>query len=589
MAKSGTIYSAWKNSRRLQIDWTVTSQDQISNTSTIRIVMRCYCGVSTNWQDNAYRYRFNGETHTNSKSTTVLSGNYIPLITFTSTVNHAADGTGVFPVYLAYPYYNSSYTMVIDDNIVADTIPRESTISCDDFTVGTAGTITIIRANDSFTHTIKYAFGESEGTICTKTSATSVSWIPSLNLASEIPNDVTGSGTLICETYSGDTLIGTTTAAFTAAVPESVVPAITSFTASRLNNTVPSAWGIYVQGKSQCSLTTVAAGAYSSTIQSYSVKHGTSVIGTSASVTTAILTNSGTVSFTVTVTDSRGRTATRTLSINVVEYSSPAINSTSTLRCRSDGTEDDDGTYIKINCAFAFASCSGKNSVVSKVYFKKSTDSAWSSGIAINNASDLIIGSGTIDVDSSYDVKYELIDAFTTVVKTDVVSTSFTTIDFKAGGKGVAIGKASETDNLFECAMNAKFNGSTEFSGSVEFNGSVSGVMTDGVTSGTAVNSSNVDSGSCYFFRVGKIVVVNFYDFKVKSGLESGYNIILATGLPAAPRHNNYYQMGRIQGSSGTSLYLRLAVNPSGQLLLFYNGTASVVSLNGSFTYITSE
>ena len=45
----------------------------------------------------------------------------------------------------------------------------------------------------------------------------------------------------------------------------------------------------------------------------------------------------------------------------------------------------------------------------------------------------------------------------------DVVSTASVVMDFKSGGKGVAIGKVAETDNCFEVASgwSAKFNGKT--------------------------------------------------------------------------------------------------------------------------------
>ena len=59
-------------------------------------------------------------------------------------------------------------------------------------------------------------------------------------------------------------------------------------------------------------------------------------------------------------------------------------------------------------------------------------------------------GGGKISTETSYEVRYELTDAFTTISITDIVSTASVVMDFKSGGKGVAIGKVSETDNCFE-------------------------------------------------------------------------------------------------------------------------------------------
>lgn len=69
---------------------------------------------------------------------------------------------------------------------------------------------------------------------------------------------------------------------------------------------------------------------------------------------------------------------------------------------------------------------------------------AFSSGTAFT------FGGGTISTETSYDIKYTLTDAFTTIAIQDIVSTAAVVMDFKRGGKGVAVGKVSEVDNAFE-------------------------------------------------------------------------------------------------------------------------------------------
>ena len=136
--------------------------------------------------------------------------------------------------------------------------------------MGSAGTISISRASSSLTHTLSYAFGSASGTIATKTTATSVSWTPPTSLASQIPNSTSGSCTLTCYTYNGNTLVGTSTTTVTLSVPASIKPTITGITATRVDGTVPSSWGIYVQTKSKVTLAiTGATGAGGSTISLY--------------------------------------------------------------------------------------------------------------------------------------------------------------------------------------------------------------------------------------------------------------------------------------------------------------------------------
>ena len=136
--------------------------------------------------------------------------------------------------------------------------------------------------------------------------------------------------------------IGTKTCTLTLTIPSSVKPTISSLTASRVDGDVPSVWSIYVQSKSKATLTiNGAAGSYGSTIKSYSISGG-GYSGTVSTLTTGFLNSSGTITFTATVTDSRGRTsAAATVSITVVAYSVPSFSSYNSQRCNSGGTISD--------------------------------------------------------------------------------------------------------------------------------------------------------------------------------------------------------------------------------------------------------
>ena len=223
-------------------------------------------------------------------------------------------------------------------------------------------------------------------------------------------------------------------------------------TVSRIDGDVPSTWGIYVQSKSKATLTiNGASGSYGSTIKSYSISGG-GYSGTSSTLTTGFLNSSGTITFTATVTDSRGRTsAAATVSITVVAYSVPSFSSYNSQRCNSGGTISDDGTYIKATVFYSFASCSSKNTVTRSTYYRVAGTSTWiNASASFNSGTAFTFGDGKISTETSYEVKYELTDAFTTISITDIVSTASVVMDFKSGGKGVAIGKVSETDNCFE-------------------------------------------------------------------------------------------------------------------------------------------
>lgn len=307
-----------------------------------------------------------------------------------------------------------------------------------------------------------YSFGSASGTITTKTSLLAVKWTPALTLANQIPNATSGTGTLTCYTYSGSTLIGTKSITITLKVPTSVVPTIGSFSATRVDGTVPSSWGIYVQNKSAVTLTiSNAAGSYGSTIKAYSITGG-SYSGSSSTLTTGVLVSSGTYTFTGKVTDSRGRTATKTVSISVVAYSPPSFTGYSSYRSNSSGTASDTGTYIRGLVNYTYASCSSKNSVTRATYYKRSSATSWTNASkSFSSGTAFTFGGGNISTEYTYDVKYTLTDAFSTISVTDTVSTAAVLMDFLSGGRGIAIGKVAETENCLEVSQDwtTKLNG----------------------------------------------------------------------------------------------------------------------------------
>lgn len=459
MASSGSFSGSIHSGHYvLRVDWTQTKNIS-ANTSTV--TAKAY--LVNDWSLSIYgrsdnSITINGTAQIYESPAVNGIGTHL-LGTVTQTVNHNSDGTksltmsAVFYIRatLSGTYYES---ITASANITLDSIARASSVSTPNATMGSATAIAISRASSSFTHTLTYTFGTAAGTIATKTTSTSVSWTPPLSLASQIPKAVTGTCTVTCTTYNGSTKIGSKTCTLTLTVPASIKPTITSLTAARVDGAVPGTWGIYVQTKSKATLTiNGAAGSYGSTISSYSITGG-GYTSTASSFTTGFLNTSGMVTFTATVTDSRGRvSAAATVSISVVAYSPPSFASYLSQRCLSNGTVNDDGTYIRGLVSYSYASCSSKNTITRATYYKKASDTAWTNAnAAFSSGTAFTFGGGNISTETSYDIKYTLTDAFTTIAIQDIVSTAAVVMDFKRGGKGVAVGKVSEKDNTFEVA-----------------------------------------------------------------------------------------------------------------------------------------
>lgn len=455
MAKSGSITTNESHGRSVKLSWSLSSQSVENNQSTLSWSITG-AGSASGWvMTGGFKAIINGTAvYSTSTDTRIQLYNGTSVASGTTKITHNADGTKSFSLSIEAGVYTYAVSVTASGTHTLDTIPRASTVSATNTNLNSASTITITRASSSFTHTLTYSFGSTTGTIVSKTTSTSVSWTPALTLANQIPNAVSGTCTITCDTYNGSTKIGSKTCTLTLTVPASVKPTMTSVTATRVDGDVPAAWAIYVQNKSKATVKiNGAAGAYGSTISSYSISGG-GYSSTASSFTTGFLTTSGTITFTAKVTDSRGRVSdAATVSISVVAYSAPSFTSYLSQRATSAGTVNDDGTYIRGLISYSYASCSSKNTVTRATYYKKSSSSSWTNANkSFSSGTAFTFGGGAISTESSYDVKYTITDAFTTVTIIDMVSTASVLMDFKAGGKGIAIGKVSEKDKTLEIA-----------------------------------------------------------------------------------------------------------------------------------------
>ena len=331
------------------------------------------------------------------------------------------------------------------------TIARASSIDVSGSQLGSGVSVTIDRKSNSFTHKVEYKFVESDWTTASSNAATSASFTPPVSLATQIPSAETGALTVRVTTFNGSTQIGDpVTKSINLKVPTNIVPSLSGLFASRIDNGVPSGWGIYVKGKSQVKITASGAnGAQGSTIVGYSIS-GPGLSVNASSGTSEVLSSTETLTYTCTVTDSRGRTASKTVGINVVDYTYPNI-SMSAERCTSDGTKSTNGTYLRVVITFGYASVSGKNSITSKSCSCNGvSNSSFASGTAFVLAANCSIG-------NHYTVSASVKDALgNTATASAEVTTSYRVLNVNKNKNGLAIGKFSEKA-AFEVNMDSYF------------------------------------------------------------------------------------------------------------------------------------
>ena len=389
----------------------------------------------------------------------------------TCVIQHNADGTG--SVTLSWnadcSFANSLKLITGSATVTLPTIPRATTPSVGTLTMGSQSTITLSPASNSFTHTLRYQVGSSSGTIVSKTSSTSVSWRPSVTLANQAPNSTTAVGTLYCDTYSGNTLIGTRSVSITLNVPESIVPSA-SIAMQDSNSSIAGQFHAYIQNKTKLSVSVNASGAYGSTIVSVTTTiNGTAY--TEASFTTEALSKSGTQSYTVVVKYSRNRTKTLTGSYEVMAYKSPTVNIASVFRCNSSGVLSHNGTYVSVRLRANISPLDSANDASITIQSKRKNAANYTtlrsiSGVYAFNST--VVCGGSLSSQYAYDIRVEVSDYFETVYAYADITTADTIFSIRNNGLGMAIGKICEQDK-FEVGWDAVFHEDVEFEGDVTF------------------------------------------------------------------------------------------------------------------------
>jgi len=471
MATSGTIEKAIRTGYKLQIVWSVGSQSVANNTSSVTVkVQLVSTGSSYTINSSASKsgsLTINGTKYT-FNFTASLSGNQTKtLFTKTVTVAHAANGTKTcsfsatcgINVTLSGTYYGN---VTASGSGTFNTIARASTISSVTSSVSVNGTnevtVNITRAASSFTHTVVFSFGSYSKT--TTGVGTSTSYAIPTSWLNAIPNATSGTAKVTVTTYSGSTKIGSAVSKnFTLTVPSTVVPTISSVSLSEADSALAAQFGAYVQNKSKIAVKITAAGALSSTIKAYKTTiQGASF--TKASFTSGVLTKSGTSTVTITVTDSRGRTASTTRSITVNAYAAPKINTFTAIRANGLGSADDNGTMALARVKFSVSAVNDKNTKSYVVEYRQKSSDTWEqaqTGSVYSYDSSMLLNIN-LSPDASYDLRLSVTDYFGTTTAFAEVATAFTLLDFNSSGKGMAFGKVSELDEGLEIDLPMSIN-----------------------------------------------------------------------------------------------------------------------------------
>ena len=447
----GSQFAAWVN-----YDLT---QDVALNRSVVTVTSVAMRAVPENWIAVSCRVvgsiTINGSTavkmeFTNNASTGIIMGKVYNTVggsvsKYSVTVNHQEDGSGPISVYVNLSVHvNNPSTdaggIHQTEALALPRIPRASSLTAAGVELGKEMTITITRAAEGFTDTVTWSCGSQSGTIATKTALKQLKWTPPVSLASQAPEAARVAVVLTVTSFLNGSQVGSKNTTVQCTIPESVVPTLSVTVADRMGHT--DKFGGYVQNQSQARVVTQAAGVYGSTIKSITAKCG--ALSASGADVSFALGQSGSVPITVTVTDSRGRSASFETSITVLPYRLPQVTIREAYRCDGTGQQQPDGQWLKVVFDGSVTALAGNSATYRGICTVHNGDTTRTVLLSDYTGQQTVTAGSfllTAGVDTAYDCRVSVQDDFHTVTGVDMlVSVAFALMDFCRDTKAVGIG-----------------------------------------------------------------------------------------------------------------------------------------------------
>lgn len=398
MRLTGTCTGQYGDRYDLYLDYDVNSQSIVNNRSNVTLRMwarsssSSYGAYNLN-KVNSYAVKIDGVNKSSGKKAMDFRNRaVVELGSWTGNVAHKTDGTKTIKISGEFEIIGASSLSggtVSSYSWSLPTIPRASSLTSfsinSNLKPGVANRVnlSISRPTGStFTHDISLRDGTT--TIASWSNQTTPSSLAissaQVNTLLDRMSTVTSKTlTLRVQTKSGSTNIGSAvTRTAKATVDSSVKPAFDTITHSEAAEVDI---GAYVQTRSKLDLAiTGATGVGGATVKSYSITFEGKTYATRTSISDFIKGN-GEIDIVGKVTDSRGRSTSKTVKVNVLPYRPPIITKFDIERCNEDGELDLVGNYVRIlrdgNVSSLVVDDEQKNSLTYRIRTRQREDVIW--------------------------------------------------------------------------------------------------------------------------------------------------------------------------------------------------------------------
>lgn len=376
------------------------------------------------------------------------------------TVPHLSDGTAKVDIRAALTIRLTTGTVlepgVQGIGVVSlPRIPRASDAAAKPVELGQEMIIRLLRAVGSFRDTVTWHCGALSGVIAERTQQTELRWTPPLELAAQAPDRTAVPVEIRIGSFDSSAEVGSRSIHVSCAIPAWVVPS--AAIAAEDSTGIAEQYGRWLRSRSRAKITVEAAGTYGSTIAEIVVNCG-GLLGTGAE-TVFELPNSGNISVSVTVTDSRGRKASASLTIPVEPYEKPRAVIREVYRCDAAGNSQPDGVYAAVLFDAAVTPVPGGRAAYQLVRSVHGGAALPTVELAEYENQFTVSGGRVIlpaGADSAYDVRLRAADSFGAEESlTALIPTAFVMLDFSRDSRAVGIGMRARREGKLCIGLDA--------------------------------------------------------------------------------------------------------------------------------------
>ena len=306
-------------------------------------------------------------------------------------------------------------------------------------------TIDPLDVSGTVTHRVQWSLGNASSSVTTLPSGTtSTNYAIPMSWCNQLPNTTSGQAVCTLTTLVNGSVSATREIPFTVTVPASVVPDY-AFEATPYDTT-----GGYYQHIGRALLAIgYASSQYGATIVSYRIAGGEGTDASASSIITDVFAQSGDHIYTATVTDSRGRTTVKTVTLSVTAVSPITIYSFSVQRYSAvvgdDGQTDyvasSDGDHVWVSLLASHDIAGGNNPASAAITWDTSNSVSlpWGTSASISYTNDRTVITAQIPANTSMLFTLTVSDGFSSATASSQVEIASALMHISPNGVGIGM------------------------------------------------------------------------------------------------------------------------------------------------------